>query len=138
MTFNTNILIYFIVSCLINTIYGQCEPGQFPFLKRCLDCKRGTYSPDGSHCYECPPGSYALTTGSISCEYCSPGTYASSYGSIICIPCAAGTVAPDYGSTGCLYCPKGSTSEVGSAKCAEYYESNYNYDWNYNYNYDYF
>ena len=129
-----NVLLFF---CLILYIQCGCMPGEFPFLKRCLKCRRGEYCPDGISRNRCPPGTYASNEGSISCDWCLPGT-TSIYGSSRCSPCAPGTFAPDYGSSRCYKCPDDSTSGIGATACerVNYY---YDYhDYQNNYQYDYF
>ena len=136
-----NILNIFLILSFITYSNSSCPPGTHPFLKSCLDCKEGTYSPKGYKCYECPPGTYNPEKGASECFYCEPGTYSSNYGSIGCHYCDPGTYAKDYGSSYCYKCPDYSTSGLGATSCYEMSFSQrlkknaYNYEYNYQYDY---
>ena len=143
ISYNYILNIFLILSFITYSSTG-CPPGQFPFMKSCLNCKKGTYSPEGIECYKCPPGTYTSEEGEIECYYCEPGTYSSKYGSTKCYYCDPGTYTQEYGANRCYKCPDGSTSDLGATSCYElsFFErtkkilDDYN-AYNYEYKYDY-
>ena len=96
---------------------NSCPPGTRPFLKSCINCKEGTYSPYGTSCYECPPGTYSSERGAVICDLCPPGSYNPSTGSTTCTKCWPGTYSRDYGSSFCYKCPYDADSDYGATSC---------------------
>ena len=134
-----NILNALLILSLI--IYSNsCPPGTYPFMKSCLKCKAGTYSPDGDICYKCPPGTYSSIKGATECNLCSPGFYNPFSGNSKCEMCMPGTFSNKLGAESCDNCPFGSYSDLGATSC---YEKNFyqtvndvlNNDYYYDYDY---
>ena len=138
------ILNVFLILSFITYSSSSCPPGKFPFMKSCLKCKKGTYSPEGTECIKCPPGTYTSEEESIECRFCKPGTYSSNYGSTKCLYCEPGTYNQDYASIRCYTCPDDSTSDLGATSCyrlnfwerTKKIKDDYN-AYNYDYRYDY-
>ena len=137
-----NIFKYILILYYIINVYCEdCAPGKHYFLNKCRYCISGTYSPSGKRCYNCDPGTYAMSIGSIMCDPCRPGSYTNEYGSSGCFLCEPGSYTPYSGMTGCFSCPSGYTSSGGAAECYKIknekksYNSYYEYDYYYDYDY---
>ena len=119
---------------------NSCPPGTFPFMKKCLQCKEGTYSPNGNSCYPCPQGTYSSIIGATECNLCLPGTYNPYKGKTRCQLCSPGSFSNELGASSCKNCPYGSYSDLGATSCYEkmfsqtlddYLYNNYHYDYHY-------
>ena len=96
---------------------NSCPPGTAPFLKDCIKCQEGTYSPIGTFCYYCPPGSYSSEIGADICNLCQPGYYNPYLGRTTCQKCSPGTYSREYGSEICENCPNDEYSDDGATSC---------------------
>ena len=94
-----------------------CPPGTSPFLKKCVKCQEGTYSPIGTFCYDCPRGFYSSQIGADICNLCPPGSYNPFLGSTTCEKCRPGTYSREYGSEICEKCPNDEYSDDGATSC---------------------
>eukprot|EP00808_Paulinella_micropora_P018221 g87.t1 len=75
--------------------YQQCPEGSTASLTEkgsCVDCRAGTYSVEGTPCFDCLPGFFS-TPASASCQFCPSGTYADQAASTSCKKCEAGRVS---------------------------------------------
>jgi len=74
-------------------------------------------------CAQCPPGTYAGSTGASACDECGPGTYSDAVGansSTTCVPCAAGWYSAIGANSSCLECPPGTyAGSTGASACDE-------------------
>lgn len=121
-----------------NTMGGTTSPTTAAGATSCAKCPLGMsslgrddYGLAGSTCQWCPPGYYANTTGSFTCQECPEGSVCpdpmrppipcpkgTAYSAIYtegttnpraasCTPCPIGTYANKVGSTKCTQCPLG-------------------------------
>lgn len=79
----------------------SCSPGQYPVNGTCVPCTAGTYSPSGTSCTLCAPGSFASNAGSTNCTLCPYGYYQPNSGSIECLICNKSPEGP--GSAECVF-----------------------------------
>jgi len=97
-------------------ICSICEAGKYCQNNLMYNCRKGTYSPEGSSgCVLCPRGTYSNKEGSSSCDKC-PAGYSSFPGREECYKCPQGTYSPNMGSL-CLNCPPGTISDKGATSC---------------------
>ena len=85
----------------------SCTPGNSynSITQSCMPCLPGYFSPDGSPCALCSPGTFATVSGLAFCNLCDVGTYQSNPLATTCIACSPGTNNSLTGQSACLACP---------------------------------
>ncbi|ELP88831.1 protein kinase, putative, partial [Entamoeba invadens IP1] len=110
----------FVVLLFVHKGWTQltCTPGNHLVNGICKQCPKATYSPNGTECIPCAPGSVTAQPETVSCKVCGKGT-ASDAAQEQCVGCVAGTYSDKDGATQCETCPPRTYSEYGAKECIE-------------------
>ena len=93
-------------ACVVADV--PCDPGEHRAVTgECVICAAGYYSPSGTGCLPCPPGSFCGKNGIKEPEECPRGRYTDVKMAQSCTSCPAGRFQNSTGAAKCLFCERG-------------------------------